>query len=146
MPAKATPALTPAAEHHQARAPTQAAAREQEDPCAKTACQAHHIRSGQLSNQTVPSPGGQVSGMAGHDRCCGWAEVGRVWHPLDLPEGYHTPARGQSRTTHAQVPSRAAPGLACGRAVPGRGDATRLPACKRHQWSRPGEEPGRENS
>jgi hypothetical protein len=78
----------------------------------------------------MPSPGGQVSGMAGRERCCGWAGVGRVGHPLDLPKGYHTPARGQSQTTHAPVPSRAAPGLACGRAVPGRGDAPRLPACK----------------
>jgi hypothetical protein len=58
----------------------------------------------------------------------GW--VGRVWHPIDLPEGYHTPARGQSRTVHASVPSRAAPGLACGRAAPGRRDATRGPARK----------------
>ena len=27
----------------------------------------------------------------------GWAEWGKVWHPIDLPEGYHTPVRGQSR-------------------------------------------------
>ena len=45
----------------------------------------------------------------------GW--VGRVGHPLDLPEGYHTPARGQSRTVHVPVASRVAPGLASGRAV-----------------------------
>jgi hypothetical protein len=56
--------------------------------------------------------------------------VGRVWRPLDLPEGYHTPARGQSGMAHVPVPSRAAPGLACGRVMPGRGDATRAPACK----------------
>ena len=56
--------------------------------------------------------------------------LGGVWRPLDLPEGYHTPARGQSRTAHAPVPSMAAPGLACGRAMPGRGDATRPPVCK----------------
>jgi hypothetical protein len=58
------------------------------------------------------------------------AEVGKVWHPIDLPEGYHTPARGQSQTAHAPVPSRAAPELACGRAAPGRQDATRAPTCK----------------
>ncbi|MCA1835461.1 MAG: hypothetical protein LC721_03625, partial [Actinobacteria bacterium] len=46
-----------------------------------------------------------------------------VWHPIDLPEGYHTPARAQSQMTHAQVPSRAAPGLPCGRAAPDRREA-----------------------
>jgi hypothetical protein len=25
-------------------------------------------------------------------------QVGEVWHLIDLPEGYHTPARGQSQT------------------------------------------------
>ena len=53
-----------------------------------------------------------------------------MWHPIDLPEGYHTAARGQSLTTHAPVWSRAAPGLPCGRAAPDRRDATRAPACK----------------
>jgi hypothetical protein len=37
---------------------------------------------------TVSSPGGQVAEMAGHEHCCGQAGVGRVWHLLDLPEGY----------------------------------------------------------
>ena len=37
----------------------------------------------------MPSPGRQVSGMAG------------AWHPVDLPEGYHTPSRGQSCTSPA---------------------------------------------
>jgi hypothetical protein len=82
------------------------------------------------SNQTMPSPGGQVSGMASGENCYGEGWVGGVRHPLDLPEGYHTPGRGQSRTAYASVPSRAAPGPACGRAVPGRRDAARTPACK----------------
>ena len=56
--------------------------------------------------------------------------VGTVWRPFDLPQGYHTPARGQSGMAHAPVPSRAAPGLACGRTMPGRGDTTQPPACK----------------
>ena len=47
-----------------------------------------------------------------------------MWHLIDLPEGYHTPARGQSQLTHAPVPPRAAPGLPCGRATPDRRDAT----------------------
>ena len=51
--------------------------------------------------------------------------VGRgVWHPIDLPEGYHTAARGQSQMTHTPVLLRAAPGLPSGRAAPGRRDAT----------------------
>jgi hypothetical protein len=49
---------------------------------------------------------------------------GRVWHSLDLPEGYHTPARWQSQTTHVPVLSRAAPGLPCGRASPDRSATT----------------------
>jgi hypothetical protein len=47
-----------------------------------------------------------------------------LWHPLSLPEDYHTAARGQRRTTHGPVLLRAAPGLPCGRAAPGRRDAT----------------------
>ena len=34
----------------------------------------------------MPSPGGQISGMAGHQRAgLGW--VDRVGHPVDLPPG-----------------------------------------------------------
>jgi hypothetical protein len=55
-------------------------------------------------------------------------QVGGVWHPLDLLEGYHTPARGQSQTTHTPVPMRAAPRLPCGRAAPDRRDATPAPS------------------
>jgi hypothetical protein len=53
-----------------------------------------------------------------------------AWHPLDLLEGYHTPARGQSQTTHTLVLSRAAPELPRGRAAPDRRDAMPAPACK----------------
>jgi hypothetical protein len=77
-----------------------------------------------------PRRAGRVSGMADHERCCGWAGWAGCGIPSTSPQGYHTPARGQSQTTHAPVPSRAAPGLACGRATPGRRDATQLPACK----------------
>ena len=38
--------------------------------------------------------------MANHQKCR-TCRVGWVWRPLDLLEGYHTPARGQSCT--AQV-------------------------------------------
>ncbi len=44
-----------------------------------------------------PSPGGQAKGMTkpGMMAADGW--VGRkVWHPLDLPKGYHTASRVQS--------------------------------------------------
>jgi hypothetical protein len=67
----------------------------------------------------MPSPGGQVSGMASPENCygrVGWAGWGI---PSTSLKGYHTPARGQSRRTHLSVASRAAPGLACGRAAPG---------------------------
>jgi hypothetical protein len=37
--------------------------------------------------RTMPSPGGQASGMAGHKKCCGWAWAGRVWHSASLPQG-----------------------------------------------------------
>jgi hypothetical protein len=28
-----------------------------------------------------------------------------MWHPADLPQGYHTTTQGQSHTAHAPVPS-----------------------------------------
>jgi hypothetical protein len=48
-------------------------------------------------------PDGQVSQMAGREHYCGKAGLGRLWHPIDLPESYHTAARRQSRTTHAPL-------------------------------------------
>jgi hypothetical protein len=65
---------------------------------------------------TVPSPGGQVSEMAGYEHCCGWAGLGRMWHLIDLLKGYHAASRGQSQTTHALILLRAAPGMPRGRA------------------------------
>ncbi len=59
-----------------------------------------------------------------------WPGVDRVWHPVDLPQGYHTAPRGQSYASSSPVTSRAAPGAPRGRATPGRRDATRAPACK----------------
>ena len=44
--------------------------------------------------QPVPSPGGQVSGMAGTSAKPG-RSGGGVWHPADLPEGYHAAPRGK---------------------------------------------------
>jgi hypothetical protein len=76
-------------------------------------------------DHTMPSPGGQASGIARHKNRCGWDWVGRVWHPAGLPKGYHTTAQGQSYTMHAPVPSRAAPEPPRGRVAPGRRDVTR---------------------
>jgi hypothetical protein len=59
----------------------------------------------------MPSPGGQINRMG-------------ACHPDDLPEGYHTVARGQSLTRSAAVASRAAHERPRGRAVPGRRDGT----------------------
>ncbi len=42
-----------------------------------------------LESKCMPSPGRQISGMAG------------ARNPVDLPKGYHTPARGQSCTRSA---------------------------------------------
>jgi hypothetical protein len=56
--------------------------------------------------------------------------VGWVWHPVDLPEGYHTAPRGQAWRARPAVGRDAAPGEPRGRAMPGRRDATQLPACK----------------
>jgi len=79
----------------------------------------------------LPSPGGQVSGMASLRRSAALSRVSRgCGVPSPSLKGYHTPARGQSEMAHTPVPSRAAPGLACGRAMPGRGDATQPPARK----------------
>ena len=44
-------------------------------------------------NQPVPSPGGQVSGMASHQKCR-TCRVGGVWRPLDLPQGATTRQSG----------------------------------------------------
>jgi hypothetical protein len=51
------------------------------------------------SPTTLPSPGGQTSGIASPLNCCGVDQIDRVWHPIGLPQGrYHAPAQGQSRT------------------------------------------------
>jgi hypothetical protein len=77
--------------------------------------------------RALPSPGGQTSGIAG--RLAGWVRWAGCGIPPASLKGYHTAARGQSRTTHAPVSSRAAPGLPRGRATPDRRDTTdpRLP-------------------
>ena len=64
-----------------------------------------------LESKCMPSPGGQINRMG-------------ACHPDDLPEGYHTAARGQSLARSAAVASRAAHGRPRGRAAPGRRDGT----------------------
>ena len=81
-------------------------------------------------NNPCPRRAGRSRGRPATTTSAAMGRVGTVWRPLDLPQGYHTPARGQSGMAHAPVPSTAAPGLACGRAMPGRGDTTQPPACK----------------
>ena len=80
----------------------------------------------------MPSPGGQISGMASYENRCGWVGPGGAGYDIlsTSLEGYYTATRGQSRITHVPVSSRAAPGLPCSRAVPDRRDAIRVPACK----------------
>jgi hypothetical protein len=82
-------------------------------------------------NQNMPSPGGQVSGMTGHQRERDWAGVGRVGDPADLPRGATTRRPG-GRATRGSPPvtSSAAPVPPRGWATPGRRDAPRLPARK----------------
>jgi hypothetical protein len=77
----------------------------------------------------MPSPGGPISGMASYENASGWARGG-CGIPSTSLEGYHTATRGQSLITQVPVSSRAAPGLPCGRAMPDRRDAPRVPACK----------------
>jgi len=57
----------------------------------------------------MPSPGGQVSGMAGEVGVW-WFRGSRVRHPVDLPEGYHATARGQSCTRYVAVRRGLPPG------------------------------------
>ena len=55
--------------------------------------------------------------------------AGKVWHPLDLPKDYHTPpARVPSCRRYTGGSVESGTQTARGRAVPGRGDATQLPA------------------
>jgi hypothetical protein len=74
------------------------------------------------TNTTCPRRAGRSPGSPAQERLR-LGRVGVVWHPLDLLEGYHTPAQGQSQTTHTPVLLKAAPGLPCGRAAPDRRDA-----------------------
>ncbi len=55
-----------------------------------------------IHQQDMPSPGGQVSGMADPSAKPGrWG--GGVWHPADLPEGYHAAPRRQAWTSRPRV-------------------------------------------
>ena len=79
----------------------------------------------------MSSPGGQTSGMTGHQRGLGRAGVDKVGHPADLPPGLPRDDPG-GRATRGSPPvaSRAAPGPPRDRATPGRRDTPRLPARK----------------
>ena len=64
--------------------------------------------------------------MASHQQCR-TCRVGGVWRPFDLLKGLPHASPGVELHGQVAVLSRAASGLACGRALPGRGDATRPP-------------------
>jgi hypothetical protein len=55
---------------------------------------------------------------------------GWVWHPADLPKGYHTVPRGHACQAPRAVGGRCPRGAPRGWDTPGRRDATRLPACR----------------
>jgi hypothetical protein len=57
----------------------------------------------------MPSPGGQTSGMASHEYCCGRTGVGRG-HPADLPEGLLRAPRGKPGTLGRRLAADVAPG------------------------------------
>ena len=78
----------------------------------------------------MPSPGGQISGMANTSANPGAVEVAGWGHPADLPKGYHAAPRGHAWQAHPAVSSNGAPGAPRGRAMPDRRDATQLPTCK----------------
>ena len=97
-------------------------------------------RCGRASLQGGGPVAGQSDALAGPRQVSG---MPRARHPVDLPEGYHTPSRGQSCTSRLPVASRAAPGPSRGRAAPGRRDATRARVRfgganpERTTWERP---------
>jgi len=66
-------------------------------------------------------------------------------HPVDLPEGYHAAARGQSLARSGAVVLRAARGRPRGRAEPGRRDGTGRRRAGAGNVTR-SEPPGRPNS
>jgi hypothetical protein len=78
---------------------------------------------------TCPRRTGRFPGWPTTSTNAAGPSVGRAWHPVDLPRGYHTASPGQSYTSPSPVASRAAPGVPYGRAHCQR-DATRLPAFK----------------
>ena len=53
-------------------------------------------------------------------------------HPVDLPEGYHATARGQSCTRCVAVRRGLPPGRRVVGAIPGRRDAARGPSWSEH--------------
>jgi hypothetical protein len=78
---------------------------------------------------TVPSPGGQVSEMAGPSTAAATSSgQGVASHrpPGGLPHGNSGAEPDDARTVLVGT----APEPPCGRAVPGRRDATRAPTCK----------------
>ncbi len=67
-------------------------------------------------NNNMPSPGGQASGMVVHQHDEAGPGMDRVWHPVDLPKGYHAAPRGRvprgcRRLRRGLPPGRRAVGL-----------------------------------
>jgi hypothetical protein len=83
-----------------------------------------------LSISTTPALAGRAGLGDGQPSEVPHVSGGRGVASPRPPQGLPHASPGQSCTAHVAVPSRAAPGLTCGRAMPGRGDATRPPVCK----------------
>ena len=92
------------------------------------------VRASPRSLQNMPSPGGQVSGMADTS-----AKPGRwgsgVWHPADLPEGYHAAPRGHAWQARPAVSGDGAPGAPRGRANARSTGCHTAPSVQDHPWS-----------
>jgi hypothetical protein len=78
----------------------------------------------------MPSPGGQISGMADTSAKPGAVGVAGCGVPPTSSRGYHAAPRGHAWQARPAVGTNGAPGAPRGRAMPGRRDAPRLPACK----------------
>jgi hypothetical protein len=86
-----------------------------------------------ILKQPMPSPGGQVSGMVGTNAKPGrWG--GGVWHPADLPEGYHTAPRGHAWPARVAESRDGAPGEPRGRADARSTGCHTVPSVHDHQW------------
>jgi hypothetical protein len=115
-------------------------------------CQLRYITKRSMISANMPSPGGQISGIAGTSFKPGSGGGGRVWYPVNLPQGYHAAPQGQSSPRRPPVASRAAPGAPRGRAharstgyhtAPSVQDRHWLPGIERHHDTPPRHRTGR---